>query len=139
MTDLEKLVQWLQSYPEWGQMPLAIDYTDTQPVCAGLYPRGVEQVERREDVLGNVTVHCRQTFLLQRLTSGQQSSPEDAQWLMGFQSWVAEQSAHGLAPHFGEEPGMERLRAEKGMLKAASQTATGTYAVTLIAEYVKHY
>ncbi len=139
MTDLEKLVQWLQSYHKWGEMPLSIDYTDTQPVCAGLYPKGVEQVERREDVLGNVTVHYRQSFQLQRLTSGQQNSPLDAQWLMDFQSWVCEQSALGLAPRFGDEPGMERLRAEKGMLKAAAQTATGTYVVTLIAEYVKHY
>lgn len=139
MTDLEKMVQWLQSYPEWGEMPLSIDYTDTEPVCAGLYPKGVEEVQRREDVLGNVTVHCRQSFQLQRLTSGQESSPEDAQWLMEFQNWVRQQSAQGLAPQFGDEPGEERLRAEKGMLKAASQTATGTYVVTLTAEYVKHY
>lgn len=140
MTDLEKLRQWLLTYPKWDAGGLLyIDYTDGVPGNSGLYPAGLEEVSRREDVLGNVTVGCRYHFALYRVTTGQADNRDNAQWLLDFQSWVRAQSQAGLAPTFGDEPAREQIRAEKGRLHKASQTGTGTYTVTLTADFVKHY
>lgn len=140
MTDLEKVRQWVLTYPQWGEgTQLHMDYTDAVPGNGGLYPTGQEEVSRREDVLGNVTVQCRYRFSLYRVTTGQEDNGANAQWLMGFQQWVQQQSAAGLAPKFGDAPEKEWIRAEKGKLGEASQTGTAVYAVTLTAEFVKYY
>lgn len=139
MTDLEKLRQWLTTYPKWEEGKLHVDYTDALPGNLGLYPAGLEEVSRREDVLGGIMVRNRYHFALYRVAARREDNEENAQWLLEFQKWVQSQSAAGLAPRFGDESNQERLRAEKGKLKEASQTGTGTYTVTLTAEFIKYY
>lgn len=138
MTDLEKVRQWLLTYPEWEDT-LTVDFVEAAPGNAGLFPTGMEEIERQEDILGNVQVHCRYRFILYRQTSGQADGTANAQWLLDFQNWVQKQCAAGQNPHFGDVPGMERMQAQKGSLKAASQVGTGTYSVTLIADFMKKY
>lgn len=139
MNDLEKLRKWLLTYPNWSESGLLyVDYTDAVPGL-GLYPAGLEELGRQEDVLGNVTVKCRYHFALYRVTAAQEDKTEDAAWLLEFQQWVQQQSALGLAPQFGDVPGTERLRAQKGKLKEASQAGTATYVVTLTADFTKIY
>lgn len=140
MTDLEKVQAWLLTYPQWEEGKLLyVDYTDAVPGNTGLYPGGLEEVSRKSDVLGNVTVQNRYHFALYRVVTAAEDNAANAQWLMEFQKWVQGQSAAGLAPQFGDEPARERIRAEKGKLKEVSQTGTGTYVVTLTAEFVKYY
>ena len=139
MDVLEKVRGWVQTFPEWEEGQLHIDYTGAAPGNTGLFPVGVEEVARREDVLGNVTVSCRCGFLLYRVTTGQEDNEKNAAWLLQFQDWVREQSALGLAPTFGDVPAQERIRAEKGRLKNASQVGTAIYSVELTAEFVKKY
>ena len=138
MTALEKMVQWLKTFPLWKD-DLYIDDLGAAPSNTGLYPGGLEEVSRREDVLGNVTVVCRLHFLLYRRTARQQDNGENSRWLLQLQDWVQQQSAAGLAPVFGDDPKKERIRAEKGKLQEASQTGTGKYAVSITAEFEKHY
>ena len=138
MTDLEKLISWLQTFPGWeGQ--LQTDYTAASPVNAGLYPMGLEELERKEDVLGNVAARCRYRFTLQRLVTGQADNAEHAQWLLRLQNWVQQQCAARLAPTFGDDPAAEQIRAEKGRLKEASQAGTAVYTVTVTAEFIRRY
>ncbi len=140
MTDLEKLRQWLRAYPGWETgAALHTDHIDGLPGSYGLYPVGLEVLSRKEDLMGNVTARCRYTYNLLRCTAGQQDSPQEAEWLMAFQAWVLSQSAAGLAPRFGDVPAEEKLRAEKGKRKEASQAGTGTYTVNLVAEFTKMY
>lgn len=140
MRDLEKLRQWVMSFPRWeDESLLYIDYTGAVPGNVGLYPAGLEEVSRTEDVLGNVTVLCRYRFSLYRVSSGQEDGTINALWLMDFQNWVRDQSLRGLAPAFGDDPAKEQIRAEKGRLKNGSQTGTGVYCVELTAEFVKVY
>ena len=140
MEVIERVRQWVQTFPQWeaGQL-LYIDYTGAVPGNAGLFPLGLEERDRKEDVLGNVTVSCRYQFALYRVASGQEDNAANAAWLLEFQDWVRQQSIQGLAPTFGDEPARERIRAEKGRLKDGSQTGTGIYAVQLTAEFVKKY
>ncbi len=139
MTDLETLRQWLRTYPGWGDGELPVDYADGIPDSFGLYPGGLEELSRQEDVMGNVTVEYRYHFTLHRITAGQGDNTAEAAWLLDFQHWVQQQSILGLAPHFGDVPYAERLRAQKGELKEASQAATATYTVTLTADFIKNY
>jgi len=132
MTALEKLQKWLKTYPAWEDT-LLVDFTEATPGNAGLFPKGLEEIGRREDVLGNLQIVCRYRFDLYRRTAGR----NNAQWLLDFQDWVQQQSADGQAPYFGDVPGEERLRAEKGTLKEGGQEVT--YLVTLTAEFVRAY
>lgn len=140
MNALEKVRQWVQTFPKWeaGSL-LYIDHTAAVPGNTGLYPMGMEVVQTHEDILGGITARCRYRFSLYRVTASQEDREEDALWLMEFQAWVQQQSLMGLAPTFGDEPAREQIRAEKGRLKEGSQTGTGVYAVELIAEFVKKY
>lgn len=136
MEQLEVLCQWLRTFPAWGDAALHIDSLPAQPENAGVYPQGVEVLERKEDLLGNVRLHCRQRFELHRtVTPGQ----DNARWLEAFQQWVQQQSALALAPRFGDDPAAEHIRGEKGRLKEITAAGTAVYAVTITAEFVKQY
>lgn len=140
MQRLEKVRQWVQTFPLWeeGQL-LYIDHTGCVPGNSGLFSQGAQELARLTDILGNTTVRCRCSFSLYRVTTGQEDGAANAQWLLAFQNWVQEQSVLGLAPVFGDAPEQERLWAQKGRLKQADQTGTGIYSVELIAEYVKKF
>lgn len=136
MTDLEKMQQWLQSYPGWEEN-LAVNFVEAEPGNTGLFPTGPEEVSRQQDVLGNLKITCRYRFTLYRRTAGRTDSAYNAQWLLDFQHWVQQQSAAGLAPCFGDVPEQERIYAKGGALQKAS--LTGVYAVTLVADFMKVY
>ena len=87
MEILEKLRQFLLGFP--GLEDLSADFTQDGPGNSGLFPGGLTEVERRKDLLGNtyVTYECLFT-LYKRLEPGQDS----AQWLLDFQSWLAERT-----------------------------------------------
>ena len=132
---LETMKAWLETFPKW-EGTLQFDYADTVPGSVGLYPRGVTELSRREDVLGNVKIRCSCAFVLRR-TAGQRG--ENARWLLEFQNWVMEQDRMGLAPKFGDEPKTERLRAFEGRLDSHNQAGSSMYTVHLTAEFTKLY
>lgn len=132
---LDILLQWLRTFPRW-EGTLGLDYADGVPGNCGLYPKGITEISRREDVLGNSRVRYRCTCTLRRNAA---AGEENARWLLDFQNWVAEQSRLGLAPQFGDEPGSERLRAYEGKLEKHAQTGSALYTVQLSAEYTKLY
>ena len=133
---LEKLKVWLTTYPYWDET-IQVDFADSRLGSTGLFPKGVEEVSRREDVLGNSQVSCRYTFTLFWQMMGQGDDAANAARLLDFQHWVREQSVLGLAPQFGDAPAWERIRAENGGFTAGAQTVT--YTVTLIADFMKVY
>lgn len=138
MTALEKIRDWLKTYPKWNET-LYVDYTAAMPGNTGVFPQGVQELSRRQDVMGNVTVQNRLSFNIMRITVGQQDKEAQAAWLMDFQDWVQQQSMSGNAPTFGDLPAREKLWAEQGKLKGTSQTGTARYTVRLIAEFTKKY
>ena len=138
MDVLEKVRQWVQTFPLWEEGNLLfIDFTDGVPGNAGLFPTGMEVLSRREDVLGGVKLRCRYNFCIYRVGAADDGGA-DARWLLQFQDWVLQQCAAGLAPRFGDEPKMETIRAEQGKLRDR-QPGMQVYAVVLTAEFVKKY
>ena len=132
---LDTMLAWLQTFPGW-EGTLQIDYADSVPGNTGLYPRGITELSRREDVLGNVTVRCSWGFALQRAAL---PGEENARWLMEFQNWVADQNRLGLAPKFGDDPKSERIRASEGQLQSYAQVGSALYTVKLSAEFTKNF
>lgn len=63
----------------------------------------------------------------------------NADWVNGFQHWVQEQSAHGLAPNFGDAEEPVIARAQNGVLYEAEAEGTATYMVVLSLRYTKTY
>lgn len=133
MTDIEKMQQWLRSYPGWEDH-LQIDATEPASGNAGLFCDGLEERSRQTDILGNLQIACRYRFTLYRRAC---RDAENAVWLLEFQNWVQTQSALGLAPRFGDIPYLERVEAQKGTLKDRGQTAL--YTVTLTADFTRIY
>ncbi len=132
-----KLTDWLKTFPLWQEEALSVDYLDAAPGNAGLYPEGLEEVSRKGDVLGNVTVKNRLHFVLYRLCTGQQDGRENSLWLLQLQAWIQQQSIAGLTPKFGDVPEQESIYAQKGRLLSANQTGTAKYAVNITAEFIK--
>ena len=138
MTALEKIRDWLKTYPKWNET-LYVDYTAAVPGNTGVFPQGAQELSRRLDVMGNMTVQNRLSFTILRITAGRQDKEAQAAWLLDFQNWVQQQSVSRKAPVFGDEPANEKLWAEQGKLKGISQTGTARYTVRLIAEFTKKY
>jgi hypothetical protein len=144
MSDLEKIRQWLTGFPEYRRIKgYKVDYTDAVPNHGGIFPSGLVELSRSEDIIGNVTVRNQYNFGLYYVFT---KSPGDdvgaainADWLMDFQKWVQEQSVRGLAPTFGDEPGTERIQAQNGVLYDAADEGTATYMVQLSVTFTKIY
>lgn len=140
MDVLKRLQAWLTTFPKWEEGKLMyLDFTDGVPGNQGLFPQGQEVLQRKEDVLGNISLSCRYHFALYRVTAGQEDQQENARWLMEFQDWVQQQDAMGLAPKFGDVPEKSHIRAEKGRLSGRKQAGSAMYVVMLTADFTKLY
>lgn len=143
MTALEKIKSWLATYPEFDIMnDFQVDYTDQIPNNGGIFPSGLVEVERRSDIMGNITVTNQYNFGLYYVFT---KSPDDdtgaainADWLMAFQEWAQEQSILGLAPAFGDVPNAEKITAQNGVLYETNE-GTATYMVQLSVQFKKKY
>lgn len=140
MDVLKRLQAWLTTFPKWEEGKLMyLDFTDGVPGNQGLFPQGQEVLQRKEDVLGNISLSCRYHFALYRVAAGQEDQQENARWLMEFQDWVQQQDAMGLAPKFGDVPEKSHIRAEKGRLSGRKQAGSAMYVVMLTADFTKLY
>ena len=63
MTALEKLRGWVAAYPGYDILgAFQVDYTDRVPNNGGVFPSGLVEVERRQDIMGSVTVTNQYNF-----------------------------------------------------------------------------
>lgn len=144
MTALEKIRAWLATYPDFNILSaFQVDYTDRIPSNGGIFPGGMVEVERRKDIVGNTTATNQYNFGLYYVFT---KAPGDdigatinADWVMGFQDWVQEQSITGQAPIFGDVPTEEKIQAQNGVLYEANEEGTATYMVQLSVQFKKKY
>lgn len=144
MTELEKVREWIKLFPSFDKIShLSVDYTDQIPANGGIFPSGLVEISRYEDIIGNVTVTNQYNFGLYYVFA---KSPEDdtgaainAEIIMDFQKWVQEQSILGLAPKFGNTSDKEKASAQNGVLYEASEEGVATYMVQLSFEFKKKY
>lgn len=144
MTPLETMRTFLRSYPDAAAFDaFRIDYTDQVPSNASLFPSGLVEVERRTDILGNVTVIDQYNFALwcvfPKPPGDDVAAGINADWVMGLQQWVQEQSVTGKAPVFGDEPRSERITAQNGILYDADAEGTALYSVQVSVRFTKFF
>ena len=141
MNDLERIRSWISTYPATDRLrSLTIDYYAPRQED-GIQPAGVEEISRREDLLGGITVVNQYNLGLFYVLDGDapDSGEANAVWILGFQQWVQEQSIRRLAPVFGDEPAAERIQAGNGALYARDEDGTATYVLQLTAQFQKKY
>ena len=62
-TDLERLRAWLATYPGYDILGnMLVDYIDEIPGAASLMPAGLVEINRTEDILGNITAQNQYNF-----------------------------------------------------------------------------
>ena len=144
MTDLEKIRQWLATYP--GTIPvqgMKVDYFSPNPDNGSIDPSGLVEVSRTEDILGNVTVENQYNFalyfVLLKSPGDDAGATDNAALLMDFQRWVQEQSIRKMVPVFGDKPEKETVKAQNGALYAADEEGTAIYMVQLSINFIKYY
>lgn len=136
MTALEKVRRWIATFPEYSILnEFQVDYTDQVPANGGIFPNGLVEVDRREDLLGNITVTNQYNFgiycVFEKSPGDDAGATVNAGWVMSFQEWVQAQSVRGLAPRFGNTGGREVVQAQNGALYEADGAGTATYLVQL--------
>lgn len=136
MTALEKIRTWVSTFPGFNVLSaFNVDYTDQIPANGGIFPSGLVEIQRTEDVVGNVEVTNQYNFglycVLEKSPGDDAGATINADWLMDFQVWAQMQSVRHLAPVFGDEPSMEKITAQNGVLYAADNEGTATYMVQL--------
>lgn len=144
MSELEQVITWLHTYEghdilkDWH-----VDYTDQVPSCGAVFPQGLQEIERSTYITGAVCVTNQSNFGLYftfaKSAGDDEGAKINADWVNGFQHWVQEQSAHGLAPNFGDAEEPVIARAQNGVLYEAEAEGTATYMVVLSLRYTKTY
>lgn len=142
MTALESIKQWISSYPGHDILSsFQVDYTDQIPANGGIFPSGLVEVERIEDILGNFTVVNQYNFGLYYVfpkDSGDDvGAAMNADWIMDFQEWAQEQSILGSVPQFGDRT--TSVKAQNGVLYETDEEGTATYMVQLSLTFEKKY
>ena len=144
MSALEKIRNWLLTYPEISRIQkLGVDYYSAQPNNGSIDPSGLVEISRKTDIIGNTTVENQYNFALYFVLA---KSPEDdtgatenADWLLGFQEWIQEQSIRRQVPTFGDAHETETISAQNGKVEAADEEGTGVYSVQLSITFTKTY
>lgn len=145
MTDIEKLKTWIATFPDFDILgQFRVDFTDQVPANGGIFPSGLVEVDREEDILGNVTVQNQYNFGLYyvfiKAPGDDTSAAVNADWIMDFQRWVQAQSVRKLAPTFGDiDTDEEIIRAQNGVLYDANDEGTATYMVQLSVNFTNYY
>lgn len=144
MDDLQRVLDWLRSFE--GHDILAdfrVDYTDQVPSQGAVFPQGLVEVERRENLLGDVTVQSQYNFglyfVFEKVAGDAVTEKVNADWLMEFQRWVQQQSARRLVPNFGNTATPATARAQNGVLYDAQDSGTATYMVVLSITFVEEF
>lgn len=144
MTDLERVRQWLGTYPGTAAaLEFKVDYFDKAPDSLSIAPSGLVEISRSEDILGNVTVENQYNFALYFVMAKDPGDDDGAKFnadlLLDLQRWVQEQSVRHLVPVFGDEPKKEAVKAQNGAIIEASSRGVAIYMVLLSINFIKHY
>ena len=142
MTALEKMRRFVESYPSADNFrDYKVDYTDQIPSNGGIFPSGLVEINRVKDILGNVTVVNQYNFglycVFAKPPGDDVAATINADWVMGFQEWVQEQSITGQAPVFGDGPHSERVVAQNGVLYEADGEGLAIYSVQISAQFTE--
>lgn len=143
MSDLERFKSWVAGF-EGMPAEFSIDYTHNVPGTGAIFPNGMVEVARRQNLLGETTVTNQLNFALYyafHKNEGDDATAKlNAEWVMAFQRWVQAQSVAGLAPVFGNvDTGDEAIKAQNGSYYEPPDSGVGLYYVIVTVQYKTYY
>lgn len=145
MTDLEKIREWLKTYPGYDILSnFNIDYTDAIPTSAGIFPEGLIENSRTKTITGNVKVSNQYNFGIYcrflKSPGDDIGAAVNSEWVMDFQRWVQEQSVLKKAPTFGNyQIDRETISAQNGVLYQVDEEGTAVYMIRLSVKFQNLY
>ncbi len=144
MSDLEKVRNWLMTYPQIGRLKsLGVDYYSAQPNNGSIDPAGLVEVSRKTDICGTTTVENQYNFglyfVFAKSPDDDEGATDNADWILHLQQWIQEQSIRRQAPTFGDSPKTETISAQNGKVDVADEEGTGIYSVQLSINFTKTY
>lgn len=141
-SDLDRMIAWIATYPDYDIFSngFFVDYTDRMPANGGIFPSGLQEISRRENVIGDITVDNQYNFavycLLPKPPEDGETAQSNAEWVMAFQRWVQDQSLSHLAPTFGNiDADKETIKAQNGILYSQGDEGTALYMVQLAVRF----
>lgn len=141
MSDLSRLREWLNTYPNAADLDgIQVDYTDQLPGQFGVFPAGLIEVNRRSYITGEALVENQYNFALyivfEKAPGDGVGAQINADWLMHFQRWVQTQSVTHQAPTFGNtNQDRETIVAQNGALYESDGEGLAMYMVQLTASF----
>ena len=144
-TDLDHLRAWLATYPCYDILDnMLVDYIDEIPGAASLMPAGLVEINRTEDILGNITAQNQYNnglyLALEKSPGDDIASAYNAGWVLDFQRWVQAQSVTRAAPTFGNiDVRRDTIKAQNGALLDTGKEGVAVYVVQLSAEFSTFY
>lgn len=144
MTTLEIVRNWIATFPQYDILSaFLVDYTDQIPANGGVFPSGLVEISRKQDICGNIAVENQLNFgiytVFEKPQDDDAAATVNAEWIMDFQQWAQDQNILGLAPVFGDDPRKVVIKAQNGVLYSADGEGTATYMVQLSINYIKKY
>ena len=144
MTALDTIKAWIATFPKHNILSdFRVDYTDQIPANGAIFPAGLVEVSRVQDVTGDVLVRNQYNFglyyVFEKAPGDDTGACINADWIMDFQEWVQEQSVSGAAPIFGDDTKSETITAQNGVLYDADEEGTAMYMVQLTVTFIKKY
>lgn len=142
MTPIEEIKQWISTYPGHNILgDFSVDYTDQIPANGGIFPNGIIEVSRLEDVTGDTMVQNQYNFglyyVFEKPPGDDVGAEINADWIMDFQEWVQQQSLTGTVPQFGDRT--TAIQAQNGVMYDAGADGIATYMVQLSVSFEKFY
>lgn len=142
MTPIETIKNWIATYPGHNILSeFSVDYTDQIPANGGIFPAGLTEVSRTQDVTGDTLVQNQYNFglyyVFEKSPGDDEGAEINADWIMDFQEWVQEQSITGRCPKFGDRT--TEIKAQNGSMYDANAEGLATYMVQLSVSFEKTY
>ena len=142
MNALETIKAWIATFPKHNILAdFRVDYTDQIPANGAIFPAGLVEVSRTNDVTGDVLVRNQYNFglyyVFEKAPGDDAGACINADWIMDFQEWVQEQAITGEAPQFGDRT--TAIKAQNGALYDAGSDGTATYMVQLSVSFEKEF
>lgn len=142
MTPIETIKNWIATYPGHNILSeFSVDYTDQIPANGGIFPAGLTEVSRTQDVTGDTLVQNQYNFglyyVFEKSPGDDEGAEVNADWIMDFQQWVQEQSITGNCPKFGDRT--TEIKAQNGSMYDANAEGLATYMVQLSVSFEKTY
>lgn len=149
MSDLERMREWLATFPGTDERPNApnsftIDHVSEDPFSTGLHSNGSLEIGRQSDLGGNIILTQQYNFsysaVMEKDANLDDVSTNNAEWVMAFQQWVTDQVMSGESPKFGNiDTDNEIIRAQNGSFVQRVSDGVGMYMTTITAIFKKHY